>query len=114
MGEWLNCYRINQRDHRFRAKVSEGGESYGSEGFKRETKLGYWLCENPENGHRWTCSPEAFEELYCEVGKTPQKKEKKQEDGHRKGKSRKRSSSHEARSSALGGGILFNDIEEEM
>jgi hypothetical protein len=114
VAEWLQCYRIAHKGSLLRARVSKGGEPCGDPDFGRVTKPGEWLCENPENGHRWACSQAAFEELYCEVGKSPPKKEKKQEDGHRKGQSRKRSASHSASNDSVwGAGTLFHEIEEE-
>lgn len=95
MGKWLTFYRIAHRNHLLRAKVAEGGEPYGNSEMGKTAERGQWLCESIENGHRWVCSKESFNELYCEVGKFPVHKKKKQEDGYRKGKSRKRSTSYE-------------------
>jgi len=42
----------------------------------------------------WACSDDDFDELYCEVGKAQKpKRQKKQEDGHKKGTSKHSSSS---------------------
>lgn len=111
MGDWLKVYRIAYRNDVIRAKVAEGGEPYGNPVMKYTAKPGQWLCENPQNGHRWICSDEGFRELYCEVGKVPKKKKKKrQEDGHRKGQSRHRSASHESgKKYALNEGALFEE-----
>jgi len=114
MSEWLDCYRIAHPSHRLRAKKTKGGEPYGDPVMGMVAPPGHWLCENVENGHRWVCSPEAFKDLYCEVGKSPPKKKKKQENGHRKGKSRKRSASNESVSDSVWGkDTLFDGVQEE-
>jgi hypothetical protein len=110
---WLRCYRIAQRDSFIEAKRAEGGEPYGDEVMRKTAKPGEWLCRNPENGYTWVVSDEGFEELYCEVGKSRPVKEKKQEDGYRKGQSRRRSASHEGLAKDHGG-PLFSSWQEDV
>lgn len=111
MGDWVPCYRLAQRNHTFEAKRAEGGEKHGHAALLVAEK-GVWLCRNPENGHIWTMSDEGFDELYCEVGKAPKpKKKKKQEDGHRKGLSKKRSASAEVSGGSWG--ELFEEREDD-
>ena len=93
MSKWVEYYRVAQRGHRLEAKRAEGGEVIGHAGI-HTVKKGQWLCRNPENNHMWSMSDQDFVELYCEVGKSPaRKKIKKQEDGYKKGKSRKEADS---------------------
>jgi hypothetical protein len=114
MSEWIKCYRLAMRSHVLEAKRAEGGERFGfTKMFK--AKKGEWLCRNPANDHRWVVSDEAFEELYCEIGKRPKKKRKKQEDGHRKGESRRMSSSSENENygSLFDSGVEKDEKEQE-
>jgi hypothetical protein len=91
------------------AKRAEGGETYGYNNILK-AKSGEWLCRNPENGYCWVMSDEGFDELYCEVGKYPEIKPKKQQDGHRKGKSRHMSASSKVNDGPWGS--LFAEEKE--
>ena len=113
MGEWVEFYRIAHNAHHIEAKRADGGEEYGI-GAVQKAKKGQWLCRNPENGHLWVCSDEHFEALYCEIGKIPVTKPKKQEDGYRKGQSRHMSSSSEVSSSSSFGELFEEKIEDEQ
>lgn len=73
-GDWLTCYRLAAPTHLLEARRSPGGEPYGKDGFGLVTEPGQWLCRNPANDYRWVCSDSHFDQLYCEVGKTPIKK----------------------------------------
>lgn len=113
MSEWRKCYRLAHPGHTLEAKRAKGGEECGH-GKRWKAKPGQWLCRNPENGHTWTMTDEGFDELYCEVGKPPKpKKQKKQEDGHRKGQSRHSSASNEA-DVKPDWGELFEERENEQ
>ena len=91
------------------ARRADGGEEYGlAVAFK--AKPGQWLCRNQDNGHIWVVSDEGFDELYCKIGESPKKREKKQEDGYRKGKSRHRSLSNDIKQDF---GSLFEERDEE-
>lgn len=110
MSEWLPCYRIAQASSKFEAKRAKGGEKVGFG--TMFAKSGEWICRNPENGHTWVCSDEGFEQLYCEAGKSPVKKIKKQQDGHKKGKSRHHSASSEVVDHSHG--ELFEETDEQQ
>jgi hypothetical protein len=112
MGEWKTYYRVAHRSHELRAKVASGGEPFGDPEMGKKAVAGQWLCESIQNGYRWVCSEMEFAELYCEVGKHPPRKKKKQEDGYRKGKSRKRSASHEEDRADFEVGLFMSEEDE--
>jgi len=109
VGDWIDCYRIAHRSDRIRARIADGGESYGHPDMKLVAKPGQWLCENPANNYRWVCDQKSFDLLYCAVGSLPVARKKRQEDGHRKGQSRLRSVSYQGDNSRG----LFHEEKEE-